>query len=82
MSKRKKGLLKKAVELAVLCDLKIFTFIYNDDTKKVTHFASDENFDFEMLFTAPCIRDFLSTRDYDRLGGNINDFDQDLIQKL
>lgn len=27
--KRKKGLLKKSIELSVLCDLKVFTYIYD-----------------------------------------------------
>lgn len=39
--KRKKGLLKKAIELSLLCDLKMFVFIYDKNQRRVIHYASD-----------------------------------------
>jgi len=39
--KRKKGLLKKSIELSILCDLKVFMYIYDKSQKRVIHFASD-----------------------------------------
>ena len=38
--KRKKGLMKKAVELSVLCDVKVYVFIF--ESEKVTKFLSDD----------------------------------------
>ena len=39
--KRKKGLLKKAVELSVLCDVSTFVFVFDKTQKRCVHFASD-----------------------------------------
>ena len=50
LCKRKKGLLKKTIELSVLCDLKIFMFMYDETQKRVTHFASHDNFELMDLF--------------------------------
>ena len=43
--KRKKGLIKKVIELSVLCDLKICMFIKDDTNKRVTHFMSHKDLD-------------------------------------
>ncbi len=41
--KRKKGLLKKCIELSYLCDVSVFTLIYDKEFKRVIHYASDVN---------------------------------------
>ena len=46
-SKRKKGLIKKNIELSNMCDRKIFTAIYDERTKKMVIYHSHENFDAE-----------------------------------
>ena len=50
LCKRKKGLLKKAIELSVLCDLEIFMLVYDKNNSRVTHYASNEDFDMLSLF--------------------------------
>ena len=73
--KRKKGLLKKAVELTLLCDLKMFLFIYDPKEQRVVHFASDPTTDFLELFNQPSQREYFSNRDYFRVGGRKDDID-------
>ena len=46
LCKRKKGVIKKMIELSVLCDLKIFMLIQDETNDRVTHFLSHKNFDF------------------------------------
>ena len=48
--KRKKGLLKKSIELSVLCDVTMFVFIHDRETNKVIHYASEADKDLTDLF--------------------------------
>lgn len=73
--KRKKGLLKKSVELSVLCDVSTFVFIFDKTQKRCVHFASDPSLDFLQLFNERCHREFFSNYDYVELGGRHNELD-------
>ena len=48
--KRKKGLIKKMIELSILCDLKIFALIQDESSCKTIHFSSHKDFDFVQAF--------------------------------
>ena len=39
--KRKKGLLKKAIEVSVLCGVDVFLMLYDKKKKRCVHFASN-----------------------------------------
>ena len=79
LCKRKKGLLKKAIELSILCDLDIFVYMFDRNQNKVTHFASHEHFDFIDLFNNKYQREFFTNFDYARVGGNINEIDSEYV---
>lgn len=64
--KRKKGLLKKSIELSILCDLQMFIFIYDKQQKRVIHFASDQTQDFMEMFNQKNQREFFSNQDVSR----------------
>lgn len=67
--KRKKGLLKKSIELSLLCDLDMFVFIYDKNQKRVIHYASNASQDFFEIFNEKNQREFYSNEDYERVGG-------------
>ena len=48
--KRIKCLIKKGIELSVLCDQDIFIYVYDKEKKKMLHFASDPELDLDHLF--------------------------------
>ena len=79
LCKRKKGLLKKAIELSVLCDLEIFMLVYDKTHSRVTHYASNEDFDMMTLFNSKCQRDFFSNFDYSRVGGSSSEIDSKYV---
>lgn len=49
-NKRRNGLLKKAVELSLLCDQKIYIVIYDKEYDRLIQFMSDEKFDLEEVY--------------------------------
>lgn len=73
--KRKKGLLKKAIELSLLCDLKMFVFIYDKNQRRVIHYASDASQDLLEIFNEENQREYYTNRDYQRVGGRKSDVD-------
>jgi hypothetical protein len=48
--KRKRGFLKKAIELSKLCDQKILVMIYDHNKNKMTQFSSDLSFDLKQAY--------------------------------
>ena len=48
--KRLKGLMKKSIELSVLCDQDVFVYVMDNRRKRVVHFQSDENLRLDKVF--------------------------------
>lgn len=71
--KRKKGLLKKSIELSVLCDLKVFCYIYDPGQQRVIHFASDPSLNLLDIFNKENQREYYTNSDYGRVGGKVGD---------
>ena len=60
LCKRKKGLIKKAIELSALCNQRIFILIQDEAKQKVTHFMSHQNMHILDVYNSPHKRDFFS----------------------
>ena len=48
--KRKKGLLKKAIELSILCDVNVFVLIHDEKKKRCIQFANSSKLDLVTMF--------------------------------
>ena len=48
--KRIKGLIKKSIELSVLCDQEVIVFVVDHNKKKMLHYASDPESNMLDLF--------------------------------
>ena len=58
------------MELSILCDLKMFVFIYDQSQRRVIHYASDPNQDFCEIFNEENQREFYSNKDVSIMGQN------------
>lgn len=72
--KRMKGIVKKGIELSVLCDQDVFVFVRDKLRNRVVHFQSDPELRLESLFNNKYDRQFLSNQDYMKVGGEEQDF--------
>ena len=50
--KRKRGFLKKAIELSSLCDQQILIVIFDKDRNRLVQFSSDSEFQFQAAYKA------------------------------
>lgn len=48
--KRRRGFLKKAIELSVKCDQLIFMIVYDKERDKIIQYSSDKDFQFKNAF--------------------------------
>ena len=80
LCKRKRGLIKKAIELSIMCQQTIFIYIFDKWTKRMIHYASDEAEDIVNLFNKEAKREFYSNIDYKKFDVRTED-DQCMIDK-
>ena len=73
--KRKKGVIKKAMELSILCDVSMFLYIYDKKSQRVIHYSSSERNDLMDVFNKKNHREFYTNRDYLKMGGRTGDID-------
>lgn len=50
--KRKRGFLKKAIELSQLCGQKIFIVVYDEQRKRLVQFSSNDDFEIKSAYNA------------------------------
>lgn len=55
--------MKKAMELSLLCDVRIFLFLYDQHETKLIHYQSDPRDDFKSVFKSGCNRFFYTNQD-------------------
>ena len=49
LSKRKKGIIKKCIQLNVLCDIDVYLVIFDKEKQKVIEYSSATDFDSRMV---------------------------------
>jgi len=64
LNQRKQWLLRKSVELSVVCDLSVFVLIYDGAKGTCTHFQSDPDDNLLTVFNDECHREFFTNNNY------------------
>ena len=77
--KRKKGLLKKSMELSMLCDLSIFIFIKDKTSDRCVHYCSEPDKNLLSFFNSESHREFYNNKDYLKMGGRAEDLPDEVL---
>lgn len=77
--KRKKGLLKKSIELSILCNLETHILISDPKDGRCIHFSSNPKKNLLSYFNEKCHREFFTNSDYLKMGGRREDLPPDLL---
>ena len=72
--KRIKGLVKKSIELSVLCNQEVIVYVVDHKKQKMLHYASDPNSNLLDLFNTKFEREFVTNYDYQKVGGDKQDW--------
>jgi hypothetical protein len=70
--------LKKGIELSVLCEQTVVMLILDKAKNRVIHYCNDENFDILDIFNNEFDREFITNKDYERVGGSTHIVDNEL----
>jgi hypothetical protein len=68
--KRIKGLIKKSIELSVLCNQEVIVYVVDHAKKKMLHYNSHPHNDILDLFNDEFEREFVTNVDYMKVGGD------------
>lgn len=61
-------IIKKSIELSVLCNQNVFVLIHDKANEQVIHYASDPSLDMPEVFSQKHYRKFVSNEDYKIMG--------------
>jgi hypothetical protein len=62
--KRIKGLIKKSIELSVLCNQEVYVYVVDPQKKRMLHYSSDPDSNLIDRFNKKLEREFISNHDY------------------
>ena len=81
LCKRKRSLIKKAIELSIMCQQTIFIYILDKRTQRMVHYSSDESENLVTLFNQEAKREFYTNVDYKKFGVQTEDQNIQLLAK-
>ena len=67
--KKKQAVIKKLIELSVICDVRIFMLIDDHLAGRSTHYLSHKDFNIVDQFNSLSQREFYTNKDYEKVGG-------------
>ena len=86
LAKRRKGLVKKCIELSVMCSQDIFVVIYDQEKQKLVEYRSDDSFDVDVVSSLldRSLSSVIKKKNYSKLSispGQVREADRKVIME-